>query len=189
MLGKRGRAFLAVWASILLTAPASAAVTYTFTSDDGDFTFTSPAFFEGGNIPGPGGAVLSHSGNFDEVVFRSSDILLVNPGCLSNDTCFDAAFLENGIFQRTGTFFASDGDAKIVISGSPTAAPVPELSSWALLAVGLAGLGFARNRRLRGGPAGGRGIHSPLLPSSALVTSASEARELAHCNLLQKIRS
>ena len=146
MLGKRGRAFLAVWASILLTAPASAAVTYTFTSDDGDFTFTSPAFFEGGNIPGPGGAVLSHSGNFDEVVFRSSDILLVNPGCLSNDTCFDAAFLENGIFQRTGTFFASDGDAKIVISGSPTAAPVPELPPgpcWLLVSPAWASQGTA----------------------------------------------
>jgi hypothetical protein len=76
----RKRAFIAAWAS-LLAAPASATVTYTFTSDDGDFTFTSPSFFEGGNIPGPGGVVVSHSGNFDQVTFRSSDILLVSPGC------------------------------------------------------------------------------------------------------------
>jgi PEP-CTERM motif len=154
MLMLRKRAFIAAWAS-LLAAPASATVTYTFTSDDGDFTFTSPSFFEGGNIPGPGGVVVSHSGNFDQVTFRSSDILLVSPGCLSQDTCFDATFFEDGIFQQTGTFFASDGNAKIVISGSSTASPVPEPSTWALLAVGLAGLGFARNRRMRRARASG----------------------------------
>jgi hypothetical protein len=155
MFRKWGPAFIAVWASIGFAAPASAAVTYTFTSDQGDFTFISPSFFDGGNIPGPGGLVVSHSGNFDEVRFGSSDILLVNAACLSEDNCFDATFGESGIFQHTGTFFASDGGAKIVISGSPTAAPVPELSSWALVAVGLAGLAFARNRRVRGSRAYG----------------------------------
>ena len=155
MLRKRGRAFIAVSASLLLAAPASATVTYTFTSDDGDFTFTSPSFFEGGDIPGPGGTVVSHSGNFDIVRFGGSDILLVSPGCLSEDTCFDATFLENGIFQQTGTFFASNGGAKIVITESSTGAPVPEPSTWALLAVGLAGLGFASNRRMRGASASG----------------------------------
>ena len=118
MLRKWSRAVIAVWTSLLLAAPASATVTYAFTSDYGDFVFTSPSFFEGGNIPGLGGTVVSHSGNFDQVTFGSSDILLVSPGCLSQDTCFDAIFLEDGIFQRTGAFFASDGDAKIVISGS-----------------------------------------------------------------------
>jgi hypothetical protein len=90
---------------------------------------------------------VSHSGNFDQVFFTSSDILLQNAACKSADNCFDASFGESGIFLRAGTFFASDGDAKIVISGSPTATPVPELSSWAMLTVGLAGLAFARNRR------------------------------------------
>jgi hypothetical protein len=155
MLGKRGQAFIAVWASILFATPALAAVTYTFTSDQGDFTFISPAFFDGGNIPGPGGQVVSHSGNFDEVFFGSSDILLLNSSCRSEDNCFDATFEEDGIFLRTGTFFASDGNAEIVISGSPTAAPVPELSSWAMLAVGLAGLALARNRRISGSGAYG----------------------------------
>ena len=75
-------------------------------------------FFQGGNIPGPGGVVVSHSANFDHVTFGSSDILLVSPGCLFLDTCFDATFLEDGIFQKTGAFFASDGDAKIVIADS-----------------------------------------------------------------------
>ena len=149
MLRKWVRDFIAVWASVLFAAPTLAAVTYTFTSDPGDFTFISPSFFDGGEIPGPGGLVVSHSGNFDEVRFGNSDILLLNAACLSEDSCFDATFEENGIFQHTGTFFASDGDAKIVISGSPTSAAVPELSSWALLAVGLAGLAFARNRRAR----------------------------------------
>ncbi len=150
MIRKRGLGFIAVWASILFAVPASAAVTYTFTSDQGDFTFINPSFFDEGSAPGPGGTVVSHSGNFDEIVFRSSDIFLLNAACKFDGNCFDATFLEDGIFLRTGTFFASDGDAKIVISGSPTAAPVPELSSWAMLAIGLAGLAFARNRRIRG---------------------------------------
>jgi MYXO-CTERM domain-containing protein len=75
----------------------------------------------------------------------------LNAACEFEGNCFDATFQEDGIFQRTGTFFASDGDAKIVISGSPTTTPVPALSTWAMLAVGLAGLAFARNRRIRGG--------------------------------------
>jgi hypothetical protein len=134
----------------VFAAPASAAVTYTFTSDQGDFSFISPSFFDDGKIPGPGGLVVSHSGNFDEVLFRSSDIFLLNAACISDGNCFDATFEENGIFLHTGTFVASDGGARIMISGSPTATPVPELSSWALLAIGLAGLAFARNRRIRG---------------------------------------
>ncbi len=155
MLRTWGRALVALCASLLLAAPASATVTYTFTSDDGDFVFTSPSFFEGGNIPGPDGKVLSISANLDAVRFGDSDILLISPGCLSNDSCFDATFLEDGIFQETGTFFASDGDAKIVIAESSTGAPVPEPSTWALLMVGLAGLGFAWNRGTRGARASG----------------------------------
>jgi hypothetical protein len=59
MLRKWVRDFIAVWASVLFAAPALAAVTYTFTSDPGDFTFISPSFFDGGEIPGPGGLVVS----------------------------------------------------------------------------------------------------------------------------------
>ena len=161
MLKNRGWGFISVWASLLFAAPASAAVTYAFTSDQGDFTFISPSFFDDGKIPGPGGLVVSHSGNFDEVLFRSSDIFLLNAACESDGNCFDATFIENGIFLRTGTFFASDGDAKIVISGNPTATPVPELSSWALLAVGLAGLAFAKNRRISSSSARGSAKLTP----------------------------
>ena len=149
MLRKRGPACLGLCASLLLAAPASATVTYTFTSDEGDFVFTSPSFFEGGKIPGPGGTVISHSGNFDAVQFGASDIVLLNYTCELNGNCFDATFLEDGIFQKTGEFLASDGDAKIVIAESSAGDPVPEPSTWALLGIGLAGLGFAGNRRMR----------------------------------------
>jgi hypothetical protein len=72
MLRKRSRVFVALWVSLLLAAPASATIQYVFTSDDGSFTFNSPTFFEGGDIPGPGGKVLSHSANLDAVRFGDS---------------------------------------------------------------------------------------------------------------------
>jgi hypothetical protein len=146
MLRTWGRLLIALCASLLLAAPASATVTYTFTSDDGDFVFTSPGFFGTGEIPGPDGKVLSISANLEHVRFGDSDILLISGGC-PNEICLDATFLEKGIFQKTGTFFASDGGAQIVIADSSTGAPVPEPSTWALLIVGLAGLGFASNRQ------------------------------------------
>jgi hypothetical protein len=147
MFGKWSGAAFGAWAGLLLAGPASATVTYAFTSNFGDFVFTSPSFFEGGNIPGLGGVVISHSGDFDDVRFGNSDILLLNSTCEFDGNCFDATFLEDGIFQKTGTFFASEGDAKIVISGSPTGTPVPEPSIWALLMLGFAGLGLAGKPR------------------------------------------
>jgi hypothetical protein len=128
-------------------------VTYTFTSEQGDFTYITPTFFDGGNVPD--GELASHSGNFGAVFFGSSYLLLLNAACKFNDNCFQPSFGESGIFLRTGTDFGvdpnfPDADAKLVISGSPITAPVPELSSWAMLGLGLAGLAFARGRRIRG---------------------------------------
>jgi hypothetical protein len=131
-----------------LATSASATIEYAFTSDYGAFTFTSPSFFERGNIPGPGGTVLSHSANLDEVRFGDSDVLLISPGCLANDSCFDATFLEDGIFQKLGDFVASNGHARIAISELTTPTAVPEPSTWALLALGFAGLGFMGSRRV-----------------------------------------
>ena len=138
-------------ASILFAAPAPAAVTYKFTSEQGDFTFISPTFFDGGNVPD--GSLQSHSGNFDAVFFQSSDLLLVNAACKFEENCFQPSFGESRIFLRTGTFFGVDPDfpeanPELIISGSPNAAPVLEISSWAMLALGLAGLALARGRRI-----------------------------------------
>jgi hypothetical protein len=152
MVKNRRLGLSALCASILFAAPASAAVTYTFTSGQGDFTYISPTFFDGGNIPD--GSLESHSGNFDAVFFGSSYLLLVNAACKFQENCFQPSFGESGIFQRTGTFFGIDPDfpeanPELVISGSPVPVPVPELSSWAMLGLGLAGLAFARRRGVR----------------------------------------
>jgi hypothetical protein len=152
MLKNRRLGLITLCASILFAAPAPAAVTYAFTSEQGDFTYVSPSFFGGGNLPD--GVLESHSGNFDDVFFGSSYLLLQNAACKFKDNCFQPSFGGKGIFLRTGTYFGSDpnfapeGDAKLVISGSPMPAPVPELSSWAMLGLGLAGLAFARGRRI-----------------------------------------
>jgi hypothetical protein len=106
----------------------------------------SLSFSEGGNLPVS--LLTSFSGDFEDVFFGSSDIALVNASCRIADNCFDAAFGLSGIFQTTGTYFASDGGAKIVISQVAAGAPIPELPSWAWLGVGFAGLAFARNRRI-----------------------------------------
>lgn len=156
MLKNRLPGLIALCACLLFAAPAPAAVTYTFTSEQGDFTFISPTFFDGGNVPD--GSLGSHSGNFDAVFFGSSYLLLLNAACKFAENCFQPSFGEDGIFLRTGTDFGvdpnfPDADAKLVISGSPTAVPVPELSSWAMLGLGFAGLAFTRRRKINGGRA------------------------------------
>jgi hypothetical protein len=151
MLGKRRLDLIAICAGILsatnlFAVPARAEVEYAFTSNRGDFVYDSLSFFEGGSLAIS--ALKSFSGDFEDVFFGSSDIVLVNASCRIAGDCFDAAFGLSGIFQTTGTYFASDGGAKIVISQISNGVPTPELSSWALLAVGFAGLAWARNRRI-----------------------------------------
>ena len=134
-------------ASVLAAAPAAANVRYVFTSNQGSFIYDSLSFFEGGSLSA--GTLTRYSGDFEDVYFGNSDIVLENAACRIADDCFDATFGSSGIFQTLGTYYASDGGpAEIVISEVPAGAPVPELSSWALLAVGFAGLAFARNRRV-----------------------------------------
>jgi len=133
-----------LWASIL-AGPAAANIRYAFTSDRGSFVYDSISFFEGGSLSA--GDLVRYSGDFEDVYFGNSYILLDNAACRIADDCFDATFGLSGIFQTLGTYYASDG-AEIVISQITAGEPVPELSSWALLAVGFAGLAFARNRRI-----------------------------------------
>ncbi len=158
MPGKRRLDLIALcagvlWASLLAAVPAAADVSYVFTSDEGNFSFNSPSFFEGGSLPDS--VLASHSANIDDVYFGPSDIVLINPTCESAENCFDAAFGLKGIFQTFGQYFASDGNAQITISQGSNGAPAPELSSWALLALGFAGLALEKSRRIWG--RGGRG--------------------------------
>jgi hypothetical protein len=153
MLRKRRLDLIALCASILcagslFAVPAAANIRYVFTSDRGSFVYDSLSFFEGGSLSAS--ELTRYSGDFEDVYFGSSDIVLVNAACRIADDCFDATFGLSGIFQTLGTYYASDGGAEIAISQVSAGEPVPELSSWALLAVGFAGLAFARNRRIWG---------------------------------------
>ncbi len=148
MPSKRRFNLIALCASILcasiLAGPAAANIRYTFTSDRGSFVYDSVSFFEGGSLSA--GDLVKYSGDFEDVYFGNSYILLVNAACRIADDCFEATFGLSGIFQTLGTYYASDGGAEIVISQVTAGEPAPELSTWALLAVGFAGLAFARNR-------------------------------------------
>ncbi len=152
MPSKRRFNLIALCASVLcasiLAGPAAANIRYTFTSDRGSFVYDSISFFEGGSLSASD--LVRYSGDFEDVYFGDSYILLDNAACRIADNCFDATFGLSGIFQTLGTYYASDGGAQIVISQITAGEPAPELSSWALLAVGFAGLAFARNRRILG---------------------------------------
>ena len=123
MVKKQWLGLGALCASLLFAAPAPAAVTYTFTSGEGDFIYVSPTFVDGGDVPT--GLLQSHSANIDNVFFRPSDLYLLNQACLAKDDCFNPSFGLSGIFQQTGDFFAvdpnyPDAHPELVISGSPT---------------------------------------------------------------------
>ncbi len=118
MPSKRRFDLIALCASILsasiLAGPAAADIRYTFTSDRGSFVYDSASFFEGGSLSA--GDLVRYSGDFEDVYFGNSYILLVNAACRIADDRFDATFGLSGIFQTLGTYYASDGGAEIVIS-------------------------------------------------------------------------
>jgi hypothetical protein len=136
---------LILCASILLAAPARADIRYAFSSNGGSFIYDSSSFVGVGSVPVS--ALRSFSGDFEDVFFGRSDITLVNRVCSVPGDCFDAAFNLAGIFQTLGDYVATDG-ATLAISEVSKGAPIPEPSSWALLALGFAGLAFARSRRI-----------------------------------------
>jgi hypothetical protein len=153
MLGKRRLDLAALCAcilcaSILLTAPARADIRYVFNSSGGDFIYDSSSFEDGGNVSVS--ALRSFSGDFIDVFFGRTDIQLVNSVCSGPGNCFDADF-NLAIFRTFGDYVAADG-ATLDISEVTKGAPIPEPSSWALLAVGFAALAFARNLRIWGQP-------------------------------------
>jgi hypothetical protein len=132
-------------AGLLAAVPAAAEIQYVFTSNQGSFVYDSSSFFYGGSLTA--GDLQSYSGDFEDVYFGSSYIVLSNAACKMESDCFEANFGTSGIFQTLGTYYASDGGAKIAIT-QISADAAPELSSWVLLASGFAGLAFARNRRI-----------------------------------------
>ena len=150
------RPLCSILCASILAGPAAANIRYTFTSDRGSFVYDSVSFFEGGSLSA--GDLARYSGDFEDVYFGNSYILLDNAACRIADDCFDATFGLSGIFQTLGTYYASDGGAEIVISQITAGEPVPELSSWALLAIGFAGLAFARTEEFGGPPATERPI-------------------------------
>ena len=103
MPSKRRFDLIALCASILcasiLCGPAAADIRYTFTSDQGSFVYDSVSFFEGGSLSA--GDLVRYSGDFEDVYFGNSYILLVNADCKYADDCFDATFGLSGIFQTT----------------------------------------------------------------------------------------
>jgi hypothetical protein len=139
---------LILCASILLAAPARADIRYAFSSNGGSFIYDSSSFVSVGSVPVS--ALRSFSGDFEDVFFGRSDIKLVNRVCSVPGDCFDADF-NLAIFQTFGDYVAADG-ATLDISEVTKGAPIPEPSSWALLAVGFAALAFARNLRIWGQP-------------------------------------
>jgi PEP-CTERM motif len=138
---------LILCASILSAVPARADTRYAFSSKGGGFIYDSSSFVGVGSVPVS--ALRSFSGDFEAVFFGHSDITLVNRVCSGPGDCFDAAFNLDGIFQTLGDYVAADG-ATLDISEVTKGAPIPEPSSWAMLAVGFAGLAFAGNRRIWG---------------------------------------
>jgi hypothetical protein len=155
MLRNRRLDLIAACASVLCTiilsaVPAAADVRYVFTSNQGSFIYDSVSFFEGGSLSEAD--LVRYSGDFDSVYFSAlypSYIVLSNAACRIAENCFEANFgSTKNIFDTLGTYYASNGGAEIVISQVAADAPVPELSSWILLAVGFAALAFVRNRRI-----------------------------------------
>src|SRR5271155_3471321 len=110
MPSKRRFGLIALCASILcasiLAGPAAANIRYAFTSDRGSFVYDSVSFFGGGSLSA--GDLARYSGDFEDVYFGSSDIVLVNAACRIAEDCFDAAFGMSGIFKSLGTYYASD---------------------------------------------------------------------------------
>ena len=152
MLRKRRLDFIALCAGVLcastlLATPARADIRYTFNSSGGSFIYDSSSFVGLGNVPVS--VLRTFSGDFEDVFFGRSDITLVNSVCSGPGNCFDAAFNLPGIFQTLGDYVAADG-ATLDISEVTKGAPIPEPSSWALLAVGFAGLALASNRGIWG---------------------------------------
>ena len=109
-----------LWAS-LLPGPAAANIRYMFTSDRGSFVYDFVSFFEGGSLSA--GDLVRYSGDFEDVYFGNSYILLDNAVCRIADDCFDATFGLSGIFQTLVPTTPPTAARKSLSPKSPRANP------------------------------------------------------------------
>jgi hypothetical protein len=108
-------------------------------------------FDEGRSVRGGAGADFGFSLNFDAGNERIHSVSFVLPGLTAQDV-LDAALASPGVTGRgLEVLFAAHVQGSGAGHGSASATigvPVPEPGATALLAVGLAGLGFAGRRRV-----------------------------------------
>jgi PEP-CTERM motif len=146
-------ASVTILAGVLPFSPlrANADVLYTYTGQYGDFTYLSPSFTDDEKISL--GALQTSSLDSD-IIFLSffsnptaSTVSFFTLPCI-NDACETVdfapdAFLNVGSY--TSIFGTGGGDSTLIVS--EVSPGVPEPSTWAMMGVGFAGLGFLARRR------------------------------------------
>ncbi len=135
------------YASAFLTAPLGGPSTEAMTVD----TILSPStYYLVGNVPGYAGTTVT-PGDVDGW-YLSTGVYSGTAGTITNGqwggppswTLFSGDYYGNGVIYTAAAF---------TVNGSPVSSAVPESSTWVMLIVGFAGLGFAGYRGSHNGAA------------------------------------